>query len=1325
MAVTYSFLPASDFRNEGWVAGGSATTLSGTWSATNDANYWKSPASQGRAAVAFPQDISTGSIPQGAAITSVTFFVRAAKTSSVSRQLTVNIVTADDTSKFDTRQLNNLTTSAATQEIGTYNKDAQGRPWTRHTLNQLVLQVTTPSVTAALDGVRVYRLYAEVNYHEAPTAFVTYPTGTMYTPTPTLVWNYQQVDGDIQQSAEYKIFTAAAQQASSFNPDVTTPVYSGSVTGDRTTVTLPYGLAPNSYYLYVRATSSLGAVSQWNGRAFSVKGAYPGVPAPNLAGVGAGGAGGFIAVAPSSDRCSAFLTLRDGSNLLSVQQADFETITDSLGYTTSNCTVAQDTSVFFGDGGGSMSLTASSAATMSVQSSYLEVAPNTPITAVAQFLAGSTGRTVNTRITFFDASYASAGGTTTGVGVDSASTWTQASCTGTTPAGAVYAQLVLLVSGPANGEVHNVDGAGLMYGANTPWSHGGHMSRNLLSSFASDADDPASAVAPWTAKAGTTYSVVSTSGTGAEGAKAFKMLYAGLATSISRVNVGTAFSNTSASSTYTLNKPASVADGDVLVAYVSTDAGTCVPPSGWTLMNGVDSGGPWASTLTVMMRDGLAADPSTWTGITSVVNRRMRAVVVAYRGAAPVASQLIAQTIITSLGGALTLTTPGVTNAASNAWRLSAFSWRDDVSGGTSVANIVSPVIPPIDDAGTAVPWVSHAANNAFTINKPAGVPSGALMVASVMADATITCTAPSGWTLVRRTAYTQQGGSAPVTLTVYKRTAGGSEPNSWSSTYTGSASAKIMGSVVAYSGAADASTQFIDEDGSAMDDPTRSVTNTNSKAWRIAIIGSNVPAPGDFILHTNNGDVERQDVTSASTYSGAGNYVGTHIYDSNKTISTGESSFPFYSDGTAYDWISWIGIIKPLSSAPGAGANENELSDGVAGTADGFQYLNMSVYDSNAVAATGVNQTVTGVFTPGSGSSIYSSAGWSGFLIPAAPVTSGQAGVQLTDFVDISSVDQAVLDRAGGKVTAQASFIGSVAGAPIIGVDFYVGNELIVSKTADGTSFNTSTWVKSVATFDMPPETTRLKMSLYINDRAVNDYALYDKASLAFGDSVVWRRGTGRSAHPIFNIPIIEYREDRGDGYSDWAELPGTQSALLKYDQLTGLCMFEDQSVTPLAPRMYRAKTVSYGLAGDTFASGYGANSDEVIVTSNSWWLKDPDDAANSMALTVSARTSLDVDVANTAVKFQPLGGELPIVVTQGFKGDTIKIVAQVRHDDYAKLRALMESRKTLILQSSMDDSWWVRPLGNMQPALQPKVSDTDPLRFVSLTFAQVDPTS
>ena len=76
-----------------------------------------------------------------------------------------------------------------------------------------------------------------------------------------------------------------------------------------------------------------------------------------------GGPGtGTVAVVPDSFRSAVALTLRNTSNLLSVQQADFETTTDGAEYNTTNCTVDRDTSVYYA-GVASGKLTASTAAT--------------------------------------------------------------------------------------------------------------------------------------------------------------------------------------------------------------------------------------------------------------------------------------------------------------------------------------------------------------------------------------------------------------------------------------------------------------------------------------------------------------------------------------------------------------------------------------------------------------------------------------------------------------------------------------------------------------------------------------------------------------------------------------------------------------------------------------------------------------------------------------------------------------------------------------------------------------------------------------------------
>lgn len=1314
---SYNHFCNRDYRNEGWTFNGSGVShCFDAWNNDDDTKYCSSPPYKGRACVQFPVDVSAANIPDGAVIGSITIFIRVKKTSG--KSVTVNILSTDNTAKYTSRTI--YPTSTITNfEVGTYVTDPQGRSWTKDTLNKLMAQVF--SYLGVSDGIRVYKLWAQVNYSVRPTVTVQNPTGTVNSPSPAVSWTYAQADGNPQKSAEYKIFTSTQQETSTFNPDTTASVYNGSVTGDITSFNLPTALTPDAYYIYVRVTSSFDSKSIWVGRAFTVQGAAPGVPGGGFGGIGTGGGGGFESVIADAVTSNAYLTLRDGSNLLSVQQADFETTTDSLGYTTTNCAIVQDTTTFFNLGAGSMRMTASSSGTMSAQSSFIEVAPSTPVTVRAQFKSGLTSRTVNANILFYDEAYSAVTGTITGTGTDLTTTWTEISATGTTPATAVYAVVQLQVITAASGGVHFVDGIGLMYGTNSVWSHGGHMSRNLLTSAASDGDDPVTVEAWAAASLASTYTRVSSTGTGAEGSKQFKMTYVGLSPSIAFVATGSAFTDTSTGTGYTLNKPAGLADADLLVAYVSSDTGgTAIPPTGWVVVDDVQNTGTVPSGLTVLMRDGLAADPSTWTSNFNTSATRKRAIVVAYRGAAPTATQLATENVSKSTSGGLTPATASVTNTDPNAWRLSAFSVRDNVTGGTMIANILPPsVVPPISYVGKSGNWWYGGSLGTYTINRPSNVVSGDLMIAHVASSGGATHATPTGWTLVRRTVKSTGDGtdhSGSIVMTTFKRTAGSSEPASWSSTFTGLGT-PIMSQAVAYRNCELASNQFIAETGSSNSGSyalqSGSVTNTDSKAWRVTAFAFTCPT-GDQM--TSDEVTERSDDTTD-----VGNHpdvvIGT--YDSNGPISTGTYSRQGITD-TSNPWTmaSWIGILKPLATPPSPGGNETERADATAGASN--PWLTLGAYDSNGAAPTG-SQSVTAQFTPGSGTAVDSTCAWIGFVTPAAPIVAGEVGATLADYVDISSIDSAATDRAGGKITYQAAFLGSTGGTPFLKLFFYTGNELISTKVAQGQSFGTSTWAKSIATFDIPTGTTRIKCGVTASDRAVNDIVYFDRVSVALGSGTVWRRGTGRPTHPIYNVPLLEYAEDRGDGYGPWAVLPGSERALLQYDQLDGLVTFIDQTLVPLASRKYRARTISYGLAGDIFVSAYGPESDEISLAAQEWWLKDPLDPTRSMQLKIKAEP-LDVSTSNTSAVFQPLGEQRPVVLTEGYKGDTVGITAIVDRIEYARLRTLLNSGRTLYLQSNMDNAWWVRPVGDMPAQTQlTSKRGTDPLRFVKLMFTEV----
>jgi len=1306
-----------DFRNEGWTLIGSAVSrLFHCWNNDDDTKYCKNPPHKGRACVRFPVDIST--VPDGAVITSVTIKIRCAKVGGGSRSITVNVLATDDPSRFTSRTIY-PTTTISDYEIATYQRDPLGHPWDIHRLNKILCQVF--SYSGISDCIRVYKVFVVINYRVRPTVTVDAPTGTVLTPSPTISWTYAQADGDLQAKAAYKIYTSIQVADSSFNPDTTDPVYQADVTGDTTSVILPTSLNSDDYYAYVRVYSSFLAKSIWVGRAFSVQGPSPGVPSDDNTVSGTPGIG-VVSVVPDSFRSAVALTLRDSSNLLSVQQADFETMTDGLEYVTTNCAITQDTSVYYA-GVASGKMTASSAATMSVRTTYVRCSALSPLTARAQLRAVATGRTFNIRILFYDIAFTALAGTLTASGTDSTSTWKEATVTGNSPAGTVWARVELEIVSSANAEVHSVDHVGLMYGANALWSDGGHNSRNILDSFSATGEDPVGT--NWIAGSGSSISRVTPTGTGAHGFQTKRLTYNGITPSLAFRATGANFNSTSAGTDFTLNKPAGITTGDLMLAFVtSSQHGTITPPAGWTTVNtaSVDDGST-DTALFVLKRTAGGSEPSTWTdGSLSASSTRRNARVISYSGAADASQQFIAENVLTRAADTpLYLTSAVINNTDANAWRVAAFAFSDDVTGGTMVANVQPPSsVPAISYVGRGTAWSSTSGTTSYTINKPSGVVSGDLMIAALnISDSVIaTVTAPSGWTIVQQ--FTSTDSFAASRTAVLKRTAGASEPTSWAGTL--SATVKPLITVVtAYRNCDTAANQFVAEgtstSGSGNSITTATVTNTDSRSWRVAVFG----ASGDYYASWSSSEIsERDDETeeyAISYYSYRTSSVS--ISDSNGPVGTGSHSRSATLSRSYYAAGSWIGLIKSLPSPPAAGANETERVDETVGSSS--PWMSTGIYDSNGVVAAG-STSVTAAFTPGSGTSIGSAASWIGMVKPAVPLTSGLTVGTMPDAIEISAIDTAIMERAGARVTFLSSFIGSTAGTPYLTLYFYRANQLISSQTAQGAPFGTSVWAVSSAAMSIPDGTTRIKGEVSVTDRQIGDFVYFDRIGIMLGDTTVWRNGTGRSTHPVWSRPMLQYADDDGSGYGAWSDLPGQLVNPPAFDPLSGIMTYTDHTVIPLQRRKYRAQTVSYGLQGDRFVSGYGPDSDEVSLTAREWWLKDLT-SAWAMTLRVHVPAGpVTVGTTNTSVVFQPLGEDYPVVLTEGYKGDAFELTLVLNREEHAQLRAKLRENRTLFLQSPVDHAWWVRPVGDLNASIQYTGQRfTNPIRFFKITFVQV----
>jgi hypothetical protein len=122
-------------------------------------------------------------------------------------------------------------------------------------------------------------------------------------------------------------------------------------------------------------------------------------------------------------------------------------------------------------------------------------------------------------------------------------------------------------------------------------------------------------------------------------------------------------------------------------------------------------------------------------------------------------------------------------------------------------------------------------------------------------------------------------------------------------------------------------------------------------------------------------------------------------------------------------------------------------------------------------------------------------------------------------------------------------------------------------------------------------------------------------------------------------------------------------------------------------------------------------------------WWLKDILDPTRNLALRVKTEPTA-VTTSNTAVAFQAMGADFAKVVTEGFKGDTVPVRVVANMAEHVALWKLLNSRRTLFLQSDADKAWWVRAVGDIPAPIQATGKrKTEPLRFIDITFVQVAP--
>jgi len=166
----------------------------------------------------------------------------------------------------------------------------------------------------------------------------------------------------------------------------------------------------------------------------------------------------------------------------------------------------------------------------------------------------------------------------------------------------------------------------------------------------------------------------------------------------------------------------------------------------------------------------------------------------------------------------------------------------------------------------------ARATTGNLTINKPVGVVSGDVMIASIaIRPDTATVTPPTGWTVVRTTIY-----SGTNKLIVYYKVAGGSEGASYTWTM-GSSPAYSVGGILAFSGV-DTSSPIVAENGQTDTDEFSSTPSINVTASNTMLVTSHEHHSA-YSWTPPTGMTEAVDVRSPTTSGGVGidleiNYV-------------------------------------------------------------------------------------------------------------------------------------------------------------------------------------------------------------------------------------------------------------------------------------------------------------------------------------------------------------------------------------------------------------------------------------------------------------------
>ena len=363
--------------------------------------------------------------------------------------------------------------SATTYDLGIKLTSApNGAAWSQTLLDNLVVKFTDGATGSVVlppnptNRTTLYALYIDVETAPRPTVTVTAPSGTVTdTSFPSVTWTPVFSDGSPQSAYEIKIFDSTTYGGASFSPDTSEPtIETGIITSTNHGQTLEGDLANSTTYrAYVRVASLINGsnyFSAWAYSQFTLSIDSPATPT--------------VSAFYDSNTGAVTVTIFGRTNALSANQASLET--DTTGWAAvANCSISRSTSQA-SNGSASLAVLSGSAGDMTASTTTatkFAVTANNKFSATAEFRAGSTGRACSVGIIWLNAA-GSALSTVYGTAEnDSSSAWNECNVSGTAPATATHAQVIVKVASAGSSETHYVDKIAFHAGDTPVWTRGG------------------------------------------------------------------------------------------------------------------------------------------------------------------------------------------------------------------------------------------------------------------------------------------------------------------------------------------------------------------------------------------------------------------------------------------------------------------------------------------------------------------------------------------------------------------------------------------------------------------------------------------------------------------------------------------------------------------------------------------------------------------------------------------------------------------------------------------------------------------------------------